>query len=166
MAKIKVRVEEHRADPRLLDERGPTKERRNKLRPTPINMALEAEKLTPGQGLAAEKFYKHWHQGGMVNRIPSADLCREVFGGAGFQVMARTENEAFHRDRYRKAKETVEGRLGGLSFWVLEQIVCHERPFTEVGSIFGHKNRTRAAQVSFDILVPALNLLCREFGIG
>lgn len=165
MPKIKPRVDEYRPDARLIDERGPTKERLGKLRPSPINMALEAEKITREQALAAEKFYKHWHSGGMVGHMPSVELDR-VFGGDGFGLMPRSENEAFHRDRYRKARALIEKELGAISLWVTEQVVCHEKPFTEVGAIFGHKNRTRAAQVSFNMLVPTLNLLCGEWGIG
>lgn len=167
MAKIKQAIDEHRIDPRLADDRGPTKERLRHVRPSPINLALECDppKLTRAQGLAAEKFYKHWHAGGMIERIPSIDLDR-VFGGEGFSVMPRSDNEAFHRNRYRKAREMILEKNGMLAFWVLEQVVCHERPFTEVGAIFGHKNRTRAAQVAFDLLLPPLNLLCDEWGLA
>lgn len=164
MAKTKARIEEHIADPRLVDERGPTKERMNKLRPSPINLALEAGKLNQDHGLAAEKYYKHWHHSGMVASLPSIDLDR-VFGGEGFQLMPKTENQAFHRDRYRKAKLVIEQQCGEVCRWALEQVVCHERGFTEVGSVFGHKNRTRAAQIAFEMILPPLNVLIREWGI-
>lgn len=164
MAKIKTRVDEFVPDFRLIDERGPTRERARKLCPSPISAALEAEKITRDQALAAEKYYKHWHQSGMVASLPSIDLDR-VFGGEGFQVMPKTETQAFHRDRYRKARAEIEEKCGDVSRWVLEQIVCHERGFTEIGAIFGHKNRTRAAQVAFDLLKPPLNILVKEWGI-
>lgn len=164
MAKLKEAIIEHRADPRLIDERGATQERLRKIRPNPINLALAMDKITAKQGRAAEKLYKHWHMGGMVERIPSVELDK-VFGGDGFSLMPASENQAFHRDRYRKAKAKVEFELGGLSFWTLEQIVCYEKSFTEVGAIWGHKGRTRAAQVAHAILIPSLNLLAREWGI-
>jgi hypothetical protein len=171
MAKIKAAIEEHRVDPRLLDERGPTPERANQLRPSPINMAVADGRLSREHGIAAEKFYVHWYRAGLSESFGSADLNR-VFGGeGGGSGMARTEAQAFHRQRYRAAVQAVEdmgepgSRKGVLNAWALEHIVCHEIPFVEIGGIFGHKNRNSAARIALEKLKPALNILCMEWGV-
>lgn len=171
MAKIKAAIEEHRADPRLVDERGPTPERANKLRPSPVNLAIADGRLTREQGIAAEKFYVHWYRAGLAENFGSADLNR-VFGGEGGGAgMARTEAQAFHRERYRSAIGAVErmgaesGRKGAINAWVLEHVVCHEIPFVEIGQVFGHKNRNSSARIALDMLKPALNILCKEWGV-
>lgn len=165
MAKIKSAIEEHRADPHLLDERGPTKERENKLRPSPINLAVADGRLSREDGIAAEKFYVHWYRAGLAENFGSADLNR-VFGGEGGGAgMARTEAQAFHRQRYRDAVAKVTANAGTISAWVLEQLVCQERSFVDIGGVFGHKNRNSAAKVTLQLLKPALNILCREWGV-
>jgi hypothetical protein len=165
MAKIKTAIEEHRADPRLLDERGPTKERENKLRPSPINMAVADGRLSREHGIAAEKFYVHWYRAGLSESFGSADLNR-VFGGEGGGAgMARTEAQAFHRQRYRAAVKAVNDGAGTLNAWALEHIVCHERGFVETGQLFGHRKRESASNISLMLLKSALNILCREWGV-
>lgn len=165
MAKIKAAIEEHRPDPRLIDERGPTPERANKLRPSPINLAVADGRLTREQGIAAEKFYVHWYRAGLAENFGSADLNR-VFGGEGGGAgMARTEAQAFHRQRFRSALAMVSDGAGALSAWVLERIVCHEDGFVETGSAFGHKRRENASKIALQFLRSALNILCKEWGV-
>jgi hypothetical protein len=165
MAKIKIAIEEHRTDPRLLDERGPTAERANKLRPSPINVAVADGRLTREHGIAAEKFYVHWYRAGLSENFGSADLNR-VFGGEGGGAgMARTEAQAFHRQRYRAAVKSVTEGAGAINAWAIEQVICHERGFVEIGGVFGHKNRNSAGRVALQFVIPGLNILCREWGV-
>src|SRR3569623_177324 len=148
MAKIRTAIEDFTPDARLVDERGPTPEHANKLRPSPINMAVADGRLTREHGIAAEKFYVHWYRGGLAENFGSADLNR-VFGGEGGGAgMARTEAQAFHRQRFRAAMDAVREQCGAISAWVLEQVVLEERMFVDVGAAFGHKNRNSAARVA------------------
>ena len=165
MAKIKTAIEDFRPDPRLVDERGPTPERASKLRPSPINVAVADGRLTREHGIAAEKFYVHWFRAGLSENFGSADLNR-VFGGEGGGAgMARTEAQAFHRQRYRAAVSAVTDGVGAINAWVLEQLICHERSFVDIGTVFGHKNRNSAARVALQFAIPGLNILCKEWGV-
>ena len=177
MAKILPTLDEYKPAPELTDERGATPERLNRgdvfrdsqsrqhMRDSPINRALSQHVINAAQFNAASKFYLHWFRAGLSESYGSADLNRVFGGDGGGAGMARTEAQAFHRQRFRAARDEIEQGLGGLSYWVAEQIVCHEKPFTEVGQVFGHKNRTKAADVSKQILLPVLNLLCKSWGI-
>src|SRR3569832_116346 len=108
MAKIRTAIEDFTPDARLVDERGPTPEHAGKLRPRPINLAVAAGRLSREHGIAAEKFYVHWYRAGLAENFGSADLNR-VFGGDGAGAgMARTEAQAFHRQRFRSAVDKVK----------------------------------------------------------
>lgn len=161
MAKIKQAIEDFVPDARLVDERGPTPEFVGKMRQSPINVALSRGQISRQQGIAAEKFYNHWYRAGLSENFGSADLNR-VFGGEGGGAgMARTEAQAFHRQRYRQAV-TLIGLRGS---WVLERVICRETSFEDTGRELGWKNRPQAVACAVQLARDALDTLCSEWGI-
>ena len=161
MAKIKQAIEDFVPDERLVDERGPTAEFVGKMRQSPINVALSRGQISRQQGIAAEKFYNHWYRAGLSENFGSADLNR-VFGGEGGGAgMARTEAQAFHRQRYRQAV-TLIGLRGS---WVLERVICRETSFEDTGRELGWKNRPQAVACAVQLARDALDTLCNEWGI-
>lgn len=161
MAKIKQAIEDFVPDARLVDDRGPTPEYVHKMRQSPINLALSRGQISRQQGIAAEKFYNHWYRAGLSENFGSADLNR-VFGGEGGGAgMARTEAQAFHRQRYRQAV-TVIGLRGS---WVLERVICRETSFEDTGRELGWHNRPQAVACAVQLARDALDTLCSDWGI-
>lgn len=168
---------EYEPDPRLIDERGATTERRKiagdyvhtddkgrrYVRDTPIERALTRKTITAAQYTAAMKFYNHWYRAGLAETFGSADLNR-VFGGAdGFSSMARTENQAFHRQRYRQAVQLV-GISGSR---VLEWVICQEKTLEDTGiQLLGWGNKVQGRAAATQMLKDRLDMLCDEWGIG
>ena len=161
MAKIKTAIEDFRPDPRLVDERGPTPERAKKLRPSPINIAVADGRLTREHGIAAEKFYVHWFRAGIERGCGSPDLLH-VFGG---DRLPFTEKQQFHQKQLKAALVAVEKGAGSISRGTLISAVIHEKPFVEIGAVFGHKNRNTAVRIAMQFLRPALDILCKEWGV-
>src|SRR5260370_994050 len=64
------------------------------------------------------------------NRIFASDL-------GSFSGMARTENQVFHRQRYREAAEAI-GKIGS---HVLEWAVCREIGLEQIGYALGWGSR-------------------------
>ena len=161
MAKIKQAIEDFIPDERLVDERGPTPQHANKLRPSPINLAISKKQISRQQGVAAEKFYNHWYRAGLSENFGSVDLNR-VFGGEGGGAgMARTENQAFHRQRYRQAVQ----KIGLSGSRVLELVICREKSFEDTGRDMGWNNRPQAVAAAVQLCRDALDILCTEWGI-
>lgn len=156
---------------------GPTKERMGKaqgyvdrgdtgavtMRDSPIERALAQENILRDEHTAATKWYHHWYHAGLASHLGSADLMR-VFGGeSGFSGMAKTESQAFHRQRYREAVQIV-GLLGSR---VLEWVICEERSFESAGrELLGWNNRPQATAAAIASTRVWLRMLCKEWGIG
>jgi hypothetical protein len=77
-----------------------------------------------------------------------------------FSGMARTENQVFHRQRYREATTAV-GKIGS---HVLEWAVCRETSLEKVGYSLGWTSRPQAYAVAAERMKDALNVLCRLWG--
>jgi hypothetical protein len=90
-----------------------------------------------------------------LNRIFAADL-------GSFSGMARTENQVFHRQRYREAVEAV-GKIGS---HVLESAVCREIALEQVGYSLGWGSRAQAYAAAAERMKDALDALCKLWGIG
>ena len=161
MAKVKERIEEFKPDPRLIDERGATQEAISKFRQSPVNVALARGQITRQQGIAAEKYYGHWYRAGLSENFGSVDL-NSVFGGdGGGATMARSEAQAFHRQRYRQAVE----KIGLRGSWVLERVICREMSFEDTGREMGWNNRPQAVASAVQVARDSLDILCAEWGI-
>jgi hypothetical protein len=76
--------------------------------------------------------------------------------------MARTEQQVFHRQRYRQAVQAI-GKLGA---HVLDWTVCREVGLDRLGSTLGWSSRAQAYAAAVERLKMALDELCRLWGIG
>lgn len=171
MAKIKPTLDDFKPDSRLVDERGPTDERKNKanghsfkddagrqhMRDSPINVALSKKQISTAQFNAAQKFYNHWFRGGMVGNIKTVEL-NGVFGGSPDPV---SESRMFHLQRYWQAREKVGGRRA----WALEKVICEEQTFEFLGRAMCWSNRPQAFAAGLTITRDALDILCEDWGI-
>lgn len=173
MAKIKIPLEDFKPDARLIDERGPTPEflkrqpkfideRGERMRDSPINLAASRKQITDTQYSAGQKFYNHWFRSGMLENFGSVDLNR-IFGtatpGCG---MPKTEAQAFHRQRIRKAIMVLTAR----QFWILDHAILRELPITDAGHELGWRNRPQAFAVAIMLFRDALDRLAEEWGIS
>lgn len=175
VGKIRVALDEFKPDLRLVDERGATDERRRRagdqvfldamsrqhMRDSPINVALSRGQINSSQYTAGMKFYNHWYRAGLVENFGSSDLNRVFGGDGGGAGMARTEAQAFHRQRYRQAVE----RVGLRGSWVLERVICREVSFEETGRELGWNNRPQAVACAVQLTRDALDALCKDWGI-
>jgi hypothetical protein len=188
MAKVKQALEDYKTDPRLLDERGPTKERLGRaeeinrqtgevrdfygrgdktgaytMRDAPIERAHAKGQITDGQYQALRKFYVHWYRAGMTaNYGQGADLNRVFGGDGGFSHLNLSEDGVFHHQRYREAI-TAAGMIGGA---VLTAVVCEERKFEDAGeNILGWTNRPQAFAAAMTMVQDRANVLCKLWGI-
>ena len=176
MAKIKTPINDYKADPRLEDDRGITKEWLKKadysidcgdtgvltMRDSPIERAMARSIINGDQYKAAIKLYHHWYRAGLAGSYGSMDLTR-VFGGEfGFTGMPRTELEQFHRERFRGAIK-ICGQRGS---WVLERVVCRERNFEETGRELGWHNKAQATAAAIQVTRDALDILVKEWGLS
>ena len=176
MPKIREAIEDFRPDFRLVDERGPTKERarfaandihfddkhRRYFRDTTIERALTRKVITAGQYTAANKFYLHWYRAGLSENLGSIDLTRIFSSDPGMMVgMAKTESQAFHRQQYRCATQKI-GVKGSL---VVEAVVCRDKTLEQVGYQLGWQHKMQAIAAATESLREKLDLLCSEWGI-
>ncbi len=163
MAKIKDTLADHVADPRLLDERGPTRHRLNKaeqfnprtgevtdfyergnasraytLRDSPLERAHAKQIITDGHYQAGGKYYAHWYRAGMRDNLGSMDLNR-VFGQSG-GGLAASESAQFHYDRFKDAVKA----MGPLGSAVITGFVCYEMSPDDIGR--RHLNYSNAPQ--------------------
>lgn len=176
MAKIREAIEEFKPDPRVVDERGPTRERlrlaagdifvndkgERHFRDTPIERAVTKKIINAPQYTAAQKYYNHWYRAGLSESIGSADLNRIFSADPSNMVgMAKTEAQAFHRQQYRKAVQILGIRQSG----VFERVVCHGETFRSVGHSLGWNDGREANAVVIQMVRDAANDLCKDWGI-
>ena len=175
MAKIKAQLEDFIPDARFLDERGATPERAMRagidydrgdtgtvtMRDSPVERAGRRGILNDSQCKAAVKFYNHWYRSGMAGQFGSINLSGVFGGDFGFSGMARSEVEQFHRERYRKAVNSV-GRRGA---WVLDRVVCREISFEEAGNELGWRHKPQAMAAAIQLTRDALEVLVDDWGL-
>ncbi len=187
MAKIKEAIEEFTPDARLVDERGPTAQRLHHagpnheaghsgqitMRDCPLEKALRKKfkspegmmvtLIGPDQYNAGIKFRLHWYHSGIAPTIGSMDLggiaARNVFA---YGPMPKSEQQLFHRQRYRQACE----RVGLRTELVLSDVICREKPLDEIGMAqLGIGNRPQAESAVKALFVNGLDLLVELWGL-
>ena len=80
----------------------------------------------------------------------------------GYAGMPKTENQLFHRQRYREAAQAA-GKIGS---YVLEWAVCREVALDQVGQALGWSSRAQAYAAALERMKAALDELCKLWGIG
>jgi hypothetical protein len=113
--------------------------------------------IQPGRNIAI------WYHAGLADRLESIDLNR-IFAIdlGGYSGMAKTENQLFHRQRYREAAQAV-GKIGS---HVLEWAVCREIALEQVGQTLGWSSRPQAYAAAVERMKTALDELRKLWGIG
>lgn len=179
------RLEEFVPDSRVVDERGPTKERIEKawgsldvgdtgtltVRQNPIERGVSRGMFTREQGRAAEKLYGHWYRSGIGHEIGSPDWMRVLAGDGAYGGMARSETQAFHRQRLRAAYAVVKTKVDGAGMSgddavkALEYVACRDMTFEEAGRKIGYASEKKAEVTAIMLVHGGLNILVAEWGI-
>jgi len=142
-------------------ERGDTG--RITMRDSPLERAFARNVVTQHQYSAGQKYRHHWYHAGLAGRLESVDLDRILATDlAGFTGLAKTEQQLFHRQRFREAADAV-GKTGS---HVLDWAVCREVRLEQVGYSLGWSSRTQAYAAAVERMKSALDALCRLWGIG
>ena len=132
------------------------------MRDSPLERAFARNALTPEQYSAGQKYRHHWYHAGLNDPIGSIDLARVSGTDLGaFSGMARTENQLFHRQRYREGVQAI-GKIGS---HVLEWAVCRETALEQVGYSLGWSSRPQAYAAAAERARIALDALCTLWGI-
>jgi hypothetical protein len=142
-------------------ERGDTG--RITMRDSPLERSFARGVITQEQYSAAQKYRHHWYHAGLSGALASLALDRVFAADFGdFSTMARTEQQVFHRQRYREAVQAV-GKIGS---HVLDWTVCREAAFEQVGNTLGWHSRAQAYAAAVERMRTALDQLRALWGIG
>ena len=133
------------------------------MRDTPLDKALRKGIITGAQHSALEKLRHHWFHGGTAPMMTTLDLDRVFSSDAGSASgMPKSEQQAFHRARYREAV----GEIGLRASYVVEGVVCYEYSLDDVGMKLGWSSPYRAREGAKSMLVSAAEKLAKLWGIG
>lgn len=181
MAKIREAIEEFKPDPRVVDERGPTRQRAQhageelevvdtgtqrvrdpleRLLKKPIR-GTKKTVIDRDEYTAGIKFRHHWYHSGFAPSIGSSDLNR-VFSGSVFGPSAKSEQQIFHRQQYKAACEKVGMRIER----ILSDVICWEKPLDEIGmAALGYSDRRPAEVAVKELFKTGLGLLVDLWGL-
>jgi hypothetical protein len=133
------------------------------MRDAPLERAFARNAITAEQYSAGQKYRHHWYHAGLAGHLESVDLNRVLAIDLGaYAGMAKTENQVFHRQRYREAAQAA-GKIGS---HVLEWAVCREIALEQVGQSLGWSSRPQAYAAALERMKAALDELCKLWGIG
>jgi hypothetical protein len=133
------------------------------MRDSPLERAFARNAISAEQYSAGQKYRHHWYHAGLAGQLGSLDLNRVLAVDlGGYAGMAKTENQLFHRQRYRESVQAA-GKIGS---HVLEWAVCREIPLEQVGQALGWSNRAQARAAALERMKAALETLCKLWGIG
>jgi uncharacterized protein DUF6456 len=129
----------------------------------PLDRSFSRGSISQEQYSAAQKFRHHWYHAGLADRLVSLELDRVFAIDLGaYGGMAKTEGQVFHRQRYREAVQAI-GKIGS---HVLDQAVCREIAFEQIGYSLGWGSRAQAYAAAVERMKTALDQLCELWGIG
>jgi hypothetical protein len=133
------------------------------MRDSPLERAFMRNAITQEQYSAGQKYRHHWYHAGLADPLGSIDLNRIFATDLGrFSPMAKTENQVFHRQRYRQAAQAV-GKIGS---HVLDWAVCREIPLEQIGYTLGWGSRPQAYAAAVERMKTALDELRELWGIS
>ncbi len=123
----------------------------------PFARAHNRRVISTKQYEAGQKYHIHWYHAGLSDALGSADLNR-IFAAdvSNFSGMAKTEAQAFHRQRIRLANQVV-GKIGTD---ILTHHICQDMPLVQVGLKLGWKSEKQAVAAATERLRMALDMLC------
>ena len=176
MAKIKEAIEDFRPDPRLVDERGPTKARLRKagddytigdatgaytLRDAPLERMSQRKVLDEKQYNALNKYRIHWYHAGIAGNVGAMDPNR-VFSSVGSFGLGNTERQVFHLQQYQRGVTDLGIRRSS----IVEMVICHERTLEEAGRRLEWGNKAQAIAAATEVLRDSADRLCKIWGIS
>jgi hypothetical protein len=132
------------------------------MRDCPLDRVKKRGQIGPKEYDAALKFRHHWWHGGMAGQVKSLDL-NQVFARdlSCMGHMAKTEAQAFHRQKYREACEMLGFRPG----YIVLAVVCEEIEFELAGRKLGFENDPQARAAAVTLLQDGLYRLANLWGI-
>lgn len=132
------------------------------MRDSPLERARNRRAISEEQYISAMKYYNHWWCSGLSGGLHSIELDR-IFSGdpSNFSGMAKTENEAFHRQRYRDAVQ----KIGIDNSEFLEDVVCKEMTLTEAGQNLKWNHDKSRIVAATEKLRTILDLLRSHWGL-
>jgi hypothetical protein len=133
------------------------------MRDSPLERAFARNIITQEQYSAGQKYRHHWYHAGLADPLVSVDLSRIFANDLGsFSGMAKSEQQLFHRQRYREATQSA-GKIGS---HVLDWAVCREVVLEQVGYSLGWSSRAQAYAAAVERMKAALDELCKLWGVG
>lgn len=132
------------------------------MRDCPLERVWGRKQITDQEYQAGIKFRHHWFHAGMAGQISSLDLNR-VFARdlSSMGHMAKTERQAFHRQKYREACDEMGQRQSS----AVEDCVCAEIEFEKIGRKFGFNNDPQARACAVTLIRDGLYRLAILWGI-
>lgn len=126
-----------------------------------LDRALNRRRIDSRQYAAGEKYRLHWYHSGLEG-LTTVDL-NGVRSVVDFSHMPKTEQQAFHRQRYRLARAELE-RVNCLD--PIERFVLRDISIADIA--FGKaawKQRGQAQAAMLTTIQFGLNVLAAHFGI-
>jgi hypothetical protein len=137
--------------------------RRYVMQDNPLDRALKRGVISGSQHSALEKFRHHWFHAGLSPSVGSIDFDRVFSSDPGnASGMAKSENQAFHRGKYREAVREI----GAHASAIVERVVCQGHSFDEAGTKMGWASPYRARKGARELLSGAATKLASLWGIG
>ncbi len=132
-------------------------------RDAPLETLYAKRAIDDRQYNAGKKFYHHWYRAGLNERYAALNLASAVFGGSATTYgMPANEDQAYHREAYRKSTQ----HLGMRSSTFIQYIICDEAPLVEVGrKVLGWANDPQARAAATEKLKDALDRLADFYGM-
>ncbi len=132
-------------------------------RDAPLETLYAKRGIDDRQYNAGKKFYHHWYRAGLNERYAALNLASGVFGGGTTTYgMPANEDQAYHREAYRKSVQHLGMRTSGL----LQYIICDETSLVEVGrKVLGWANDPQARAAASERLKDALDRLADFYGM-
>ena len=148
-------------DNRLLDDRGPTVERMQRSRESPLVAAYSKRQIDRAQYAAGQKFYGHWSKSWIAERYGSVDLTK--LPGNYWRGPTFSEVQEGHEFAFRKALELLQTEK--FASYVLRHFICEESPLADIGAAMGYRDREWGFGKALGIARVGLAILCKEWGI-
>jgi len=133
------------------------------MRDDTLDRALSRGRLSSSQYEAGKKYRHHWYNAGLAGTLQSCNL--HMIGGAEFGAgMPRTENEAFHRQQYRRARLELDQVRFCVD--VVEAFILKECGLSEIGYLVSeYRNRPQAEAAASTLLRIGFDILVRHYGL-
>ena len=126
-----------------------------------VDRMLDKGAIDAAMHQAAQRYAGHWYAAGVAGVPPTVDLNRTSGGGVNTYGMAASEVQAYHREQYRQAVQTV----GKWRYVAFEAVVCHGETLESVGRGMGEQNTAQAIAAAREMVKGKLHALACMWGL-